>query len=396
MTPLLCLAAALVVLPQAATVDREQLAPLPYVICALATLIALLAQQARELAAAVLALLSYWIIRNYLQLSLNTEPAGQVFSVLSLWLPVAIIALLLLPDTSLRHPSGITAILAAPLTTLLITGLFALNPLWFSEQSNALLATSFHGLRLPTLSAFLFISAFLVAMARLLWRNNYADSSLLGCALLAGATLGWFQLANISAVMFSAIGTLLLINQVSSFLHIGYRDELTQIANRRALHKAARELRSNYSLAMVDIDHFKKINDKHGHDLGDQVLKVVAGKLREVGSGGKAFRYGGEEFCLLFNGKNAEQIEAELEKLRQAIAEYDMVMRDRSNRPRRQKSGIKKRGATRRKSNIRITVSMGLADNTVDDGAFERVMKAADNALYGAKRSGRNRLKVAA
>ncbi|MDM3871679.1 GGDEF domain-containing protein [Porticoccus sp. W117] len=396
LTPLLCLVAALVALPHASDVPGEQLASLPYVICALAALIALIAHQGRELATALLAILCYWLIRNHLQAALSTQPAGQIFSLLALWLPIAIGALLLLPDTSWRHPSGIIAVLAAPLTALLMSGLFAINPLWFGDQASALLATSFHGLKLPTLAAFLFIGVSLLAVFRLLWRNNYADSSLLGCALLTGITLGWFQLANISAVLFATIGLVLLINQVLSFLHIGYRDELTQIANRRALHKAAKELRSNYSLAMVDIDHFKKINDKHGHDLGDQVLKVVAGKLRQVGSGGKVFRYGGEEFCLLFNGKNAEQTEEELEKLRQTIAEYDMVMRDKHSRPRRQKNGIKKRGATPRKSNIRITVSMGLADSSVADGAFERVMKAADNALYGAKRSGRNRLKVAA
>ncbi|MCV6605996.1 MAG: GGDEF domain-containing protein, partial [Porticoccaceae bacterium] len=322
-TPLLCLTAALVALPHTSGISGEQLAALPYVLCALATLIALIAHQGRELATALLAILCYWLIQNHLQASLSSQPAGQIFALLSLWLPIAIGALLLLPDTSWRHSSGLIAVLAAPLTALLISGLFAINPLWFSDQANALLATSFHGLKLPTLPAFLFIGVSLLAVFRLLWRNNYADSSLLGCALLMGITLGWFQLANISAVLFTTIGLVLLINQVLSFLHIGYRDELTQIANRRALHKAARELRSNYSLAMVDIDHFKKINDKHGHDLGDQVLKVVAGKLRQVGSGGKVFRYGGEEFCLLFNGKNAEQTEEELEKLRQTIAEYD-------------------------------------------------------------------------
>lgn len=377
------------------TQQRSLVTHLPYILCGLAILMALLSNHVRELTLAITVLITYWLIRSFLQASLTSQPAGQVFSLLSIGFPLAIIAISLLPETGWRHPAGILKTFTAPLLVLLCVALFQLSPDWFTAASDAMMADAFYFLKISTLSHTLFITAAVGALVLLLWRGGNTESSLLGCSLLCCATLGWFQLPAISATLFSCCGLLLVVNQVRDLLNLSYRDELTQIANRRALHSAARSLGNNYSLAMVDIDHFKKINDNYGHDVGDQVLRIVAGKLKSVGSGGRVYRYGGEEFCILFRGKNVEEITPELEELRKMIAEYDMVMRNKHTRPGKATKGVKKRGATRRKSDLRITVSMGLADSQTADGLFKSVMKVADNALYGAKRSGRNRIQVA-
>ena len=70
---------------------------------------------------------------------------------------------------------------------------------------------------------------------------------------------------------------------------------------------------------MIDIDHFKQFNDAHGHHIGDQVLKLVAGRLAKVAGGGIAYRYGGEEFSVLFPDRNAAQARPHLEAVRGAI-----------------------------------------------------------------------------
>ncbi len=397
--PLVCLTLALVLRGYMTELDNAQvnlLTQLPWVLCGLATVIALLLQQPRELGLSVIVLLSYWVIRTFLQDSLTTEPAGQIYGLLSFCLPLLLALVLILPDTGgWRRPSGLIAIFAAPAIMLCVALMFAINSLWFAETARTMLADPFYSLKLSTNSVVLFAAAILASAALVAIRNRNTESSILGCSLLGFATLGWFQLPYISSTLFSVCGALLVINQIGGLLNLVYRDELTQIANRRALQKTARALGQNYSLAMVDIDHFKKINDTHGHDLGDQVLKVVSSKLRQVGGGGRVFRYGGEEFCVLFKGKSAEEVTEQLEALRKAIAEYDMVLRDGKTRPQRQKQGVQRRGATRRKSNIRVTVSMGLADSSVAGGVFESVMKAADKALYGAKRGGRNRVMLA-
>ena len=83
----------------------------------------------------------------------------------------------------------------------------------------------------------------------------------------------------------------------------------------------------HYAIAMADVDHFKSFNDTWGHELGDQVLKLIAGKLERVGGGGRAYRYGGEEFAILFPGKDLREAWPHLEAVRQDIAGYRLAIR---------------------------------------------------------------------
>jgi len=79
------------------------------------------------------------------------------------------------------------------------------------------------------------------------------------------------------------------------------------LPSRRALIERLPSLGRRYTVAMVDVDHFKNFNDTYGHDAGDQVLRMVASRLGEVSGGGTAFRYGGEEFTILFPGKGGKE-----------------------------------------------------------------------------------------
>ena len=115
---------------------------------------------------------------------------------------------------------------------------------------------------------------------------------------------------------------------------MAYRDQLTGLSARRALNEALQRVGGQYTVAMVDIDHFKKFNDRYGHDIGDQVLRMVAAKLAEVGGGGRAFRYGGEEFTILFPGRAVDESLPYLERIRKAVEETRFTVRG-PGRPRR-------------------------------------------------------------
>ena len=141
---------------------------------------------------------------------------------------------------------------------------------------------------------------------------------------------------------------------------------------------------------MLDIELFKKINDRYCHDVGDQVLKMVAAHIASIGKGGKAYRYGGEEFALVFAGKNRDEVKPCLETLRQKIAGASFTVRGR-NRPKNKPEVVNKIPASTRKS-LRITISIGVADNQGAGNTPEEVLKIADKALYRAKKKGRNRL----
>ena len=95
---------------------------------------------------------------------------------------------------------------------------------------------------------------------------------------------------------------------------LAYHDELTTLPSRRAFNDALLRLQDPYSIAVVDIDHFKRFNDTYGHDTGDQVLRLVAAGLSRVTGGGQAYRCGGEEFKILFPGKTTAEVVEHLEQ----------------------------------------------------------------------------------
>ena len=156
------------------------------------------------------------------------------------------------------------------------------------------------------------------------------------------------------------------------------RDVLTRLLNRKFLPVVmtkellySRQSGGTFGVLVIDVDHFKRINDVYGHDGGDQVLQQVASNLSNNTRGGDyAFRLGGEEFLLVLVDIDSRKIVQAAEKLRQRIAEENFRL---------------PQGEV-----IRVTVSIGIA---VHDGHpdYERLLRRADQALYEAKNAGRNR-----
>ncbi|HKV77907.1 MAG TPA: diguanylate cyclase [Candidatus Sulfotelmatobacter sp.] len=192
---------------------------------------------------------------------------------------------------------------------------------------------------------------------------------------------------------------------------LAYHDELTTLPSRRAFNDALLRLKSPYSIAVVDIDHFKRFNDTYGHDTGDQVLRMVAANLGSVTGGGKAYRCGGEEFNILFPGKTTAEVLPHLQKLRETVEKSEFRMRgnDRRQAPRgpdrrnqRNRARVRKGDAIRRlaegkpSSVLSVTISIGVATAAAERSSPETVLESADKALYRAKANGRNRVETAA
>lgn len=366
---------------------------LPYILLGIAALMAILANHSRDLGLAVAMFCLYWTIRAFLQEPLDIPPAGGILYIVAFLSPLICAFLLAIPEYGWRHPLGIAAVVSSPLLLLVFGRLFAFSENLFHGAANATVADPFFGTQLSDGAGWLFILLILACTATSALQRSSTNSAILGSALMSFVALGWLEKDWISSSMFSGIGSLLIFTQLGNLLNIGFRDELTQIGNRRALLQAVRVPMHVYTLAIVDVDHFKKINDQHGHDFGDQALKVIANHLQAVGEGGKAFRYGGEEFCLLFKNRTCEDVLDTLDELRRAIASYDMQLRD-QKRPWRNKTGQKRRGATKRRGAVRLSVSMGVVDSSETDD-FHTLVTDADKALYRAKANGRNRIELA-
>ena len=245
---------------------------------------------------------------------------------------------------------------------------------------------------IPQLGLFGFALAALVFLIRFaLLRNPIEMGSFwLTCAALLGCIAGVTPLR--SFYLATALA-LLVIAYVENSYRLAFQDELTQLPSRRAFNEAVRKLREQYAVAMVDVDFFKKFNDDYGHDTGDQVLRMVAAKIGRVGGNGKAFRFGGEEFCILFAGCSAEQARGLVEEVRQNVADNTFVVRS----PDRELRSSTQRGAPaapRGLKNVAVTVSIGVAESSGGHSHVEEIICAADEALYAAKRNGRNRVET--
>jgi diguanylate cyclase (GGDEF)-like protein len=232
---------------------------------------------------------------------------------------------------------------------------------------------------------------FLAALAYLFTRQAVTgkpfDAPFMGITIFSFAALILSKDVYAAAVMFALSGLLLVTVVIQASYSMAYLDELTGLSSRRALKEEMQKLGGKYAIAMLDIDHFKKFNDTHGHDVGDDVLKLVAACMKGVGGGGRVFRYGGEEFTILFPGKTTEEAIPYLEELREHIANRGFTKRSKS-RPKKKPLETKSNSGGHRK--LYLTVSIGAAERNEKYRTAEEVTTAADNALYRAKAKGRN------
>jgi len=210
---------------------------------------------------------------------------------------------------------------------------------------------------------------------------------------LAAMFLGMNQMMMPDALLlYAGTASLMLVFAVLEHGYdIAYRDELTGLPGRRAFNHIMEQLGGTYTLAMCDVDNFKKHNDTYGHETGDQILRMVAAKLSQVGGGGRAFRYGGEEFLLVFRGLSAREAEPFVDAICRNIASTGFVVRGKDRPPKRPLEVRPRRNLTR----IQITVSAGVAGRSPRHSSPELVLDAADAALYRAKEAGRNRVRLA-
>jgi len=247
---------------------------------------------------------------------------------------------------------------------------------------------------IPQLAILAFIAAMVVLATKLVISRSTRDHGFVALLLGAMLMLHYYPAPALLHAELLAVALACIVTIILAGYGMAFRDELTGLPARRALRDQLLKLGNRYAIAMLDIDHFKRFNDRYGHDVGDQVLQMVASHIDRAGGGSKAFRYGGEEFTLVFPGRNLTQAWPHLEALRSAIADAKFSLRGKG-RPRRKPSGNTKRRHTPAKSaakQVAVTISIGVAQPGEQLDSPDAVMKGADQALYRAKQAGRNRV----
>lgn len=188
------------------------------------------------------------------------------------------------------------------------------------------------------------------------------------------------MLLPIASFLSLAYGGMLMARLVRRLRDLALKDTLTGLFNRRAAQEllerewaAYRQKDLPFCVLMIDIDHFKHINDAYGHAVGDKVLAGLAARLRDgTRPSDHAARMGGEEFLVFLPQTEILSAQSAAERLRQHVAAW-----------------------TLEPEYLSVTVSIGVAQAAAEDEAFDDLLIRADQALYAAKSAGRNRVHLA-
>ena len=360
----------------------------PFTVVAAALLLGWRFNRSRLVCAiALLALTEYILLNGFV----SGAPKDRVlFHAMTFLLPINLALVALLPERGTLTPAGLLRWVFLGVQVLIVVFLAQSFP----ERALRLLTTHILPLRLTrwtplqqsAILAFVAIGVLLV----MAWMREPQSPVRGYCYALVAvfAALSWRVPWPGQEIWLATAGLILVIAVIEASYMMAYRDGLTELPSRRALNEALPRLSGQFSVAMVDVDHFKRFNDTYGHDAGDHVLRLVAARLAQAPGGGTAYRYGGEEFALVFPGKGQEECRPFLEELRETVETSRFTMRRRF-RPR-----IKPKNDRGRKSRqaIMITVSIGVAERNHRHVSPDQVVQAADKALYRAKEAGRNRV----
>ena len=319
-------------------------------------------------------------------------PGGAFTPARTIGTAVALLAPLNLAALAWTHERDARRLWTAIIAAEVLCGAILLQP-EAAEAARALWRTLRHvHYQWPAtgpLAYVVFGVALILALTRFALRPRPTEAGIVWALVAASLAFG-FAGGRFAARLYLATGGLVLIVAlIETSYALAYSDELTGLPARRALNTLLTELSPPYAVAMVDIDHFKQFNDMYGHQTGDQLLRKLAGTLAGGIHGGRVFRYGGEEFTVVFPGASTGQARPLLEHLREAVAMMPFTVRGGDRRRRWRWRFLRGSGGG---GQVRVTVSIGVADSARVGPISADVVKAADEALYRAKHAGRNRV----
>ena len=321
-------------------------------------------------------------------LGLELAKTDLSYTLLSGLLPLMLLVLTVLPDRgimSLKAIPAYTILVSAMVFSIILTNI---SPEWVTHilLTDWLPARYFDWTQQSQTILFISITVFISMLVLYFLQPSPHMAAGLGVLITLVAQLH-FGDADRSLNVFSSSALMMCLYAVlQESWRMAYLDELTELPARRALREKFQKTGGLYTVAMLDVDHFKKFNDTYGHDTGDAVLRMIATKLNKVTGGGTSYRYGGEEFSVVFNGKNSADASPHLETLRETIANSPFVI----NRASRRKSD--KKVKNKKNKAVRVTVSIGVADSKANVSSPWDVLKLSDKALYRAKAKGRNQV----
>ena len=380
----------------ALTPARQELVVVaPYLVTALGMFLTLHFHRGRPFLALLVLILFYWVSRTFLgeqpDLTLN-----RYFLACTILIPANMALFTLMRERGIFSMAGRLRLVFIAIQTGGVLWLF--NHHFYSVQPHLVRSFVklhfFENILIPQPALLLGAISFVCVAALAVLRQTPVDSGMLGALTAFFIASNCLKTPDIHVAYCTAAALIIILSVLQDSYNMAFRDDLTGIPSRRALNESLHGLGRRYTIAMLDVDHFKRFNDTYGHDVGDQVLKMVAQQMLDVGGGGRAYRYGGEEFTILFSGKRMSDALPHLEQVRLNIAGYRMALRA-DERPKKNRQGKSQRSGSSRRdesAHVSVTVSIGMAESSDELATPAEVIKASDKALYKAKNKGRNQV----
>ncbi len=363
----------------------------PYAALLLAGAISLWFGRGRAFLAVLCVALGYVVYRSLLGAGLEPPPARTAFAALCVFVPANLALFSLLSERGLFNVFGLRRLLLIAAELAFTFWLIEAGVTAFAEWIAGPLF-DFAWLKaspIPQGAIPVMLLSLLVVAVRTLTQDTPVDAAMAGALVAFGLASEKVAQPGSFALFISCAALVLLIGVLQDSRRMAFRDELTGLPSRRALNERLMGLGHDFTIAMLDVDHFKQFNDSYGHDVGDQVLRMVAAELGRVRRGGRAYRYGGEEFALVFPGKGVREVLAELETVRASVAQHRIALRS-ADRPAETATGRGLRDGRAPRKIVSVTISIGVAESNDKLKTPDEVVKAADRALYRAKDKGRN------
>jgi diguanylate cyclase (GGDEF)-like protein len=361
---------------------------LPYVLAIFALVLSVWFQHSRAFYAVAVLFFAVFLLSPTVRLNHRAIVNGY-----SLIIPAGFIILAVMQERGITSKFGLTkgCILIIMILVILIDASRINSRLQNMEPAALFFDNAGSVKGIPKLSILLYILCLCILLIKFLTQSSMMDMAFVGASLGSFIILHFTEYPEVLSIHFSAVFLIFIIALFQASYSLAFYDPLTGVLSRRAMEQELLRLGNKYAVAMVDIDHFKNINDRYGHKVGDDVLRMIASEIEKNAVGGKTFRYGGEEFAVIFLRKSAAEVFKIMEQIRYKIEKRPVIIRSPRRPAKKPRRIVFREVGTER---VRVTVSIGIADKKERIQSANEVIEKADKALYRAKKSGRNCIRI--
>ena len=247
----------------------------------------------------------------------------------------------------------------------------------------------FERIPLSQLALFAFGIAFFYYLFLFIRTRGVIEQSFCWALISIFYALALSRIGPVSSIYFSTAGLIFVTSVIENIYLERFQDELTELPTGRSMRASLSQLDTGYTVAMIEVDHFKRLRDNHGRRVSKQVLRSIGSKLTSVTGGGEPFHYEGEVFAVVFPGMFLQDTLPHMEELRQLIRKPGPILRDEKS-PRRKPKKLKTVEILANK--VPVTVSIGVAERSDADMPAPQAIKKAEKALDIAKNEGHDQM----